>query len=75
MTERITSTPEQGSVTCVQLPGQEIGLARGEMAKTSGGCILPGEDPLEHLEDIMDYIDDALDYIDDAMSEWWNFWY
>ena len=74
MTERITSTPEQTSVTCVQLPGQEIGLARGEMANTSGGCILPGEDPAELLEDIVDYINDAVDDIYFTVSEWWNSW-
>lgn len=67
MTERITSIPAHVSVTCVQLPGQEIELARGEMANTSGGCILPGEDPLEHLEDI-------IDDIYDAVSEWWASW-
>ena len=67
MTERITSMPAQDSVACVQLPGQEIELARGEMANTSGGCILPGEDPLEHLEDIVDIIEDAV-------SEWWASW-
>ena len=37
MTDRITSMPEQTSVTCVQLPGQEIELARGEMVNTPGG--------------------------------------
>ena len=67
MTERITSMPAHVSVTCVQLPGQEIELARGEMANISGGCILPGGDPLEHLEDI---IDDVCD----AVSEWWASW-
>ena len=67
MTERITSMPAQVSVTCVQLPGQEIELARSEMANTAGGCILPGEDPLEHLEDI-------IDDICDAVSEWWASW-
>lgn len=73
MTERITSMPEQTSVACVQLLGQETELARSEMANTSGGCILPGEDPLEHLEDIMEDIEDALDYIEDTVSEWWPF--
>ena len=63
MTERITSTPEQISVTCVQLPGQETGLARGEMANTSGGCILPGGEPV-----------DLIDIIEDAVSEWWDSW-
>ncbi len=67
MTRRIISMPAQVSVTCVQLPGQEIELARSEMANTSGGCILPGEDPLEHLEDI-------IDDICDAVSEWWASW-
>ena len=67
MTDRITSTPEQASVTCVQLPGQETELARGEMANTSGGCILPGGEPIDPLENI-------IDLIEDAMSEWWDFW-
>ena len=67
MTERMTSTPEQTSVTCVQLPGQEVGLARGEMANTSGGCILPGGEPIDPLENL-------IDLIEDAMSEWWDFW-
>ena len=74
MTERITSMPAQFSVTCVQLPGQESELAHGEMANTAGGCILPGEDPIEHLEDIIDYVEDAVDYIGDAVSEWWASW-
>ena len=67
MTDRITSMPEQTSVTCVQLPGQEIELARGEMANTPGGCILPGGEPIDPLENI-------IDLIEDAMSEWWDFW-
>ena len=72
MTERITSMPARASVTCVQLPGQEIELACGAMANTSGGCILPGEDlfeynPLEPLEDI-------IDNICDTVSEWWDSW-
>ena len=70
MTERITSMPEQVSVTCVQLPGQEIELVRGEMANTLGGCILPGEDLSEHDPLIEDIIDD----IGDAVSEWWGSW-
>ena len=70
MTERITSMPARVSVTCVQLLGQEIELARGEMANTSGGCILPGEDPLEHLE----HLEDMIDNICDAVSEWWDSW-
>ena len=41
MTERITSMPAQTSVACVQLPGQEIELVRGEMNQTLGGCCLP----------------------------------
>ena len=68
MTERMTSMPEQTSVTCVQLPGQETGLARGEMANTSGGCILPGGEPIDLLENPL------IDIIEDVMSEWWDFW-
>ncbi len=74
MTKRITSMPAQVSVTCVQLPGQEIELAHGEMANAAGGCILPGEDPLELFEDIIDYIEDAVDYVEDTVSEWWDSW-
>ena len=78
MTERITSMPAQTSVACVQLPGQEIELVRDEMANTSGGCILPGEDLLELVEDIIDYVedtvDDIVDDISDTVSEWWYSW-
>ncbi len=78
MTERIISMPAHVSVTCVQLPGREIELAHGEIANTSGGCILPGEDPLDHFEDVIDYIedtvDDIVDDINDAVSEWWGSW-
>ena len=63
MTERITSMPVQASVTCVQLPGQETEPARDEMANTSGGCILPGGEPI-----------DLIDIIEDAVSEWWDSW-
>ena len=70
MTERITSTPEQTSVTCVQLLGQETKLVRDEMANTSGGCILPGEDLSEHDP----LIEDIIDAIGDAVSEWWDSW-
>ena len=72
MTERITSMPAQVSVTCVQLPGREIELARGEMANTSGGCILPGEDMFEH--DPLEPLEDIIDDICDAVSEWWASW-
>ena len=72
MTERITSMPAQVSVTCVQLPGREIELAHGEMANTSGGCILPGEDMLEH--DPLEPLEDIIDDIYDAVSEWWASW-
>ena len=74
MTERITSMPEQISVACVQLLGQETELARGEMANTSGGCILPEGDPAEILEDIIDYIEDTVDDIYYTVSEWWASW-
>ena len=67
MTDRITSMPEQASVTCVQLPGQEAELARGEMANTSGGCILPEGEPIDPFEDI-------IDIIADTVSEWWDSW-
>ena len=70
MTKRITSMPAQTSVTCVQLPGQETELVRGEMANTSGGCILPGEDLSEHDP----LIEDIIDAIGDAVSEWWDSW-
>lgn len=72
MTERITSMPAQVSVTCVQLSGQEIELARGEMANTSGGCILPGEDLFEH--DPLEPLEDIIDDICDTVSEWWASW-
>ena len=72
MTERITSMPAQVSVTCVQLSGQEIELARGEMANTSGGCILPGEDLFEH--DPFEPLEDIIDDICDTVSEWWASW-
>lgn len=72
MTERITSMPAQVSVTCVQLPGQEIELAHGEMANTSGGCILPGEDLFEH--DPLEPLEDIIDDICDTVSEWWASW-
>ena len=72
MTERITSMPAQVSVTCVQLPGQESELAHGEMANTSGGCILPGEDLFEH--DPLEPLEDIIDDICDTVSEWWVSW-
>lgn len=76
MTERIISMPARVSVTCVQLPGQELELAPGEMANASGGCILPGEDMFEHdpFESLEDIIEDAVDYIGDTVSEWWASW-
>lgn len=39
MTDRILSMPVYGAVTCTQLPGREIGLARREMMNASGGMI------------------------------------
>lgn len=72
MTERITSMPAQVSVTCVQLLGQESELAHGEMANTSGGCILPGEDLFEH--DPLEPLEDIIDNICDTVSEWWASW-
>ena len=65
MTERITSMPEQ--VACVQLSERESGLAHDEMANTSGGCILPGGEPIDPLGDL-------IDDISDAVSEWWDSW-
>lgn len=72
MTERIISMPAQVSVTCVQLPGREIELAHGEIANTSGGCILPGEDLFEH--DPFEPLEDIIDDISDTVSEWWDSW-
>ena len=72
MAERITSMPARVSVTCVQLPGQEIELARGEMANTAGGCILPGEDLFEY--DPFEPFEDIIDDICDTVSEWWDSW-
>lgn len=37
MTDRVLTTSAQVCVTCAQLPGQEIKLARREMRNTSGG--------------------------------------
>ena len=71
MTERITSRPAQVSVTCIRLSGREIELAQGEMATTSGGCILPGEDMFEH--DPFEPPEDIIDAICDMVSEWWAF--
>jgi hypothetical protein len=65
MTKRMTSLPEQPSVTCVQLPSREAELVPDETMNISGGCLLPGEDPLEHLADIVDDIYDLV-------SEWWG---
>ena len=63
MTERMTSMPEQTSVTYVQLPGQETGLARGEMNQTLGGVLLSGPPIIPVL---LPFI--ILDYV----SEWWD---
>ena len=41
MTDRVLSMPVHGAVTCTQLPGREIGLARREMMNASGGLMLP----------------------------------
>lgn len=68
MFERMTSIPEQSRVMCVKLPGRETELVRGEMMHVSGGCILPGDDPLDHIPDIIGIIDD----IYDMASEWWD---
>lgn len=72
MSERIISRPAQFSVICVQLPGQEIELAHGEMADTDGGCILPGEDLFEY--DPFEPLEDVIDGICDTVSEWWASW-
>ena len=74
MTERITSTPEQTSVTCVQLPGQETGLARGEMTQTLGGCGLPPTLGVLIFIEVVEIIADAIEYYDENASEWWASW-
>ncbi len=61
MTERMTSMPEQISVTCVQLPGQEIELAHGEMNQTLGGFISPLDMAIITIRAI---------YVVDCASEW-----
>ena len=68
MTERITSTPEQTSVTCVQLPGQETGLARGEMANTSGGSLLPSLG-VRILIEVVKIVADTIEHCEDDASE------
>ena len=61
MTDHILSTPGQATVTCAQLPGQEIVLARHEMRNTSGGLIPPVPFLLIRLvaEIIYDYLNDG----------------
>ncbi len=61
MTDHILSTPGQATVTCAQLPGQEIALAHREMRNTSGGMIPPVPFLLIRLvaEIINDYFDDG----------------
>ncbi len=64
MTDHILSTPGQATVTCAQLPGQEIALARREMRNTSGGFFPVGRSPMiwfiaERIaEAIVDYFED-----------------
>ena len=60
MTERITSMPAQGSVACVQLPGQEIELAHGEMNQTLGGC-LPPSPGIRLLMEVVKLVADAIE--------------
>lgn len=65
MTKRMTSSPEQTSVICVQLLGRETGLVRGEMLRVSGGSsnVQTGPD-----------FSGIMDLIDDIASEWWASW-
>lgn len=65
MIERMTSIPEDISLSCVNLSSQVNQLTPCDMTNVSGGCILPGEDPLEHIEDLYDDIFDMV-------SEWWG---
>ena len=71
MTERITSTPEQTSVTCVQLPGQETGLARGEMNQTLGGCF-PFPPKIFILIEVVKIVADVIENYDEYTSELWD---
>ena len=65
MTDRVLSMPVPGAVTCTQLRGREIGLARREMANTSGGLSPFGKGPIIPVlallvaEVINDYLDDG----------------
>ncbi len=74
MTERITSMPAHVSVTCVQLPGQEIELARGEMNQTLGGCCLPPSPGVFIIIKVAEIIADAIENYDgpESISEWWD---
>ena len=71
MTERITSMPEQTAVACVQLPGHETDLARGEMANTSGGCLPPRLGFLI-IREVVEIILDVIENYDgpESISEW-----
>ena len=60
MTDHILSTPGQATVTCAQLPGQEIVLARREMVNAAGGLIPPGPILLFLIAEIINY------YLDDG---------
>lgn len=73
MTERITSMPAQTSVACVQLPGQEIELVRGEMNQTLGGCCLPPSLGVLIIIEVAEIIADAIENYDgpESISEWW----
>ena len=61
MNDRITSMPAQTSVTFVQLPGQEIELAHGEMYQTRGGLFFPSDTVTIII---------ATNYVVDCVSEW-----
>lgn len=65
MTDRVLSMPVHGAVTCAQLPGREVAVARREMVHTSGGLSPIGKGPfipvlaLLIAEAINDYLDDG----------------
>ena len=61
MTDHILSTPGQATVTCAQLPGQEMELAHREMVHAAGGFGLLPTGPILFIRLVAEIINYYLD--------------